>query len=145
MWCVHSIPQIYPSHYQIIQPHTITTAQTLFFPMREGTMSCLLHYIITFFFYFCNFDWLVYQVKCSNVLTTSVLIYRRYNFVYHHYGYNCTWIYQPFSDPFRSLFFPLTLLTLLNSAWYLIDAWMCLWEYAEVTTHQMMYFSIKLL
>ena len=39
-----------------------------------------------------DFDWLAHKVECSNVLSTNIIIYRRFNFVYLHLG--CTSIYR---------------------------------------------------
>ena len=57
--------------------------------------------------FFVGFTNLGTFIGCLNKLSVQtfqslILIYRRGNFVCHHWG--CTWIHLPLSYPFRSLF-----------------------------------------
>ena len=52
---------------------------------------------------FIDFNWLVNLVECLNISSFQplILIYRRGNFVCHHWG--CTFIYRPLPYPFGTL------------------------------------------
>ena len=77
---------------------------------REGQMGCfftlvpkVLHFLIYWLNIFGNFYWILigWFIKLSGqMFWTLILIYRRGNFVYYHWGW--TSIYRPLSYPFRS-------------------------------------------
>ena len=57
------------------------------------TKRCLLHQSPMFYSLasqlwglLLNFDWLVHEVGCPNVLTNNYDLHRRGDFVYHHLG-----------------------------------------------------------
>ena len=66
---------------------------------KERTLGCLLKFSYSFAYQlwrlFLHFDWFVLKIECTNVSTTTILIYRRDNFVDHHCGCTCTPIHHP--------------------------------------------------
>ena len=91
---VHAFKHMY-RNIKSLEPHIFTTAKTshslIKKPEREGTMGCLLHqypkfYNKVFLFFglitirtWVNFDWL------AQTFQPLIVIYRRGNFVYHHW------------------------------------------------------------
>ena len=75
----------------------------------EGTLVFLLHWSQTFFYWrflicwfrnFKDFYWIL--ICCFIKFQPLIVIYKRGNFVYHHWGR--IYIFRPLSYPFRSLY-----------------------------------------